>query len=118
MPFRGSRQFSPHLAAEPGGRGQVVAAMAGLLKKKVRTRGDPNLAASDLQKVFEGVLQTQGSWDLNHYLRHFERCTWKTSATLSVAGLAATEDLWRELLLLEPSGVTPLNIFACPAGEQ
>ena len=88
-----------------GCRQQALAVMAGLLKKKARTRGDPKLLASELQKVFEGVLKTQGNWDLNHFLRHFERTTWKTSPSLSVPGLAATEELWRELLLLEPTGV-------------
>ena len=71
----------------------------------MRTTGSRDLRVADLQRALHVVLQSEGTFDLKFYLRHFEKCHWKTSPVLSLPGLAKTEPLWRELLAVAPGGV-------------
>ena len=86
--------------------------------KHERTRANPALLSSALERAVEQSLREQDSYDLGHYLRHFKDLGWKTSATFAVPGLCACEGLFQNLLVEEPTAASCRQYYKVVFGSR
>ena len=82
------------------------------MRASKRTRANPDLSVAALEQALEQWLQESGSFDAQHHLRFFVDVGWKTSPPSAVAGLAANERLFKNLLVEEPTAASHQHMAA------
>lgn len=80
------------------------------MARKSRAKEPASLTVHGVEEAMEKALRVQGNWDMQDYLRVFRGTTWKTSPCQSLPGLTQCFELFKELLLVSPAGVTGRHV--------